>query len=190
MASCPHCSEALEGFLTQETHKARLDAKEAENAKLRDVVSKSQDSLSQLATIKAERDEIAASMARLERTSMLKDRGITDPEVISTLELIHNAKNAGLDEPVAFEDFEGWGATEHPLLSSFFVEPEATPEGEAAPRVTTKLPTREPNTGQPPAPTKKMTPAQLSEYLNSEEFNALPREEQSATMEKLQREYS
>ena len=127
MANCPGCSEPLTGFVTRETLKTQLEAKDAANKLTSAALAKAQTELEGVADIRAQHEAATAKIAKMERTSLLASKGITDPAVIETMEVLHAAKVAGAEEPVAFEDFEAWGATENPLLASLFAPP---PEGE------------------------------------------------------------
>lgn len=189
MANCPGCSEPLTGFVTRETLKTQLEAKDAANKLTSAALAKAQTELEGVADIRAQHEAATAKIAKMERTSLLASKGITDPAVIETMEVLHAAKVAGAEEPVAFEDFEAWGATENPLLASLFAPP---PEGEEVKQppafVPPKVLTNDHTATNPPPKQGKPTPTQVREYLNSDEFNSLPRDQQDAKIAQLKKE--
>lgn len=190
MASCPHCSEAIPGFVTRDTLKEQLKAKDDAAALLTAELTKARGELEGVADIRKAHEEATAKIAKMERTALLTSKGITDPAIIETMEILHKAKTAGAEEPVPFEDFEAWGATTNPLLAKLFAgaggsEQEKPPEGSPPPRVPPNLPTNDANAGEPPPKQGKPTPAQIQARFRDPAFQALPREERQAEIAAL-----
>lgn len=186
MASCPHCSEAIPGFVTRDTLKTQLEAKDKATELLTAELTKARGELEGVADIRKAHEEATAQIAKMERTALLTSKGITDPAVIETMEILHKAKSAGAEEPVPFEDFEAWGATTNPLLAKLFAEPASPPTEPAKPQaiVPPRLPTNDPS-AQPPPTQGKPTPAQIQARFRSPEFQALPPAERQAEMAAL-----
>jgi len=190
MANCPSCSEPLTGFVTRETLKTQLEAKDAAAALLSTEVTKLRGELESVADIRSAHEEATAKIAKMERAQLLSSKGITDPAIIETMEILHAAKNAGADEPVSFEDFEAWGATSNPLLASLFATEEAPETASPAAFAPPVLPTNSTTAEAPPKKQGKPTPRQVAAYLNSKQFDALPREQQDSEIARLRAEVS
>lgn len=182
MAACPHCSEDVPGMMTREAHKENVAPHIALAKRLEAELATAKTEVTAASGYKAERDEARKELGKAHRTSLLTSKGITDADVIETMEMIHASKSAAMDEPVAFEDFEAWGATTHTLLASHFTAPPVAGEAPVVPpvRVAPKLPTSDQSAVVPPAPQGKPTPAQVQALFASPEFNALPRDQQDA----------
>lgn len=187
MAACPHCSVDVPGMMTREAHKENVKPHTDMIKRLEAELGTARTEVTAASQYKVERDEARKELGKAHRTSLLTSKGITDADVIETMEMIHASKSAAMDEPVAFEDFEAWGATTHTLLASHFAAPSVPGEVPAVPpvRVPPKLPTSDQSAVVPPAPQGKPTPAQVQALFSSPEFQALPRDQRDAKVAEI-----
>ena len=183
---CPHCSEPIEklsGFLSEDDHKARLKAKDGENAELRRGLSEAQTQVAGIADLRAERDALVTSAKKSERMGLLRGK-VPDDQLetdVQSFELLHASAISGVEAPAEFADFAAWGATEHPLLKGFFVAPAVAPVvGKPA------LPLPNPRVDVPaPLPGGKPTVEQVQARFSSKEYLAMPIAERRAEAERL-----
>lgn len=194
MASCPHCNEALSGFLDQATHEKRLKAKSDAIAVLEAQVKGSQADLAGVKDAVAERDSLRAELTGMKRQLAMSNAGITDPAVARVFEVMYDAMDA--DEEGAkpeFGDLASWAAT-NPVLAAYVKTGEEAPEGSEQPkqerRETTPPRTPARHSGQePPPPQGKMTAQQVRQFFRSPEFQAMTPEQQEQKMNELQAEH-
>jgi hypothetical protein len=174
--ACPHCTKEIAKVLTEDDHIKRLEAKNGEITTLRGQLTDFKSKVEGIATIEKERDDAVGKVKKMERTVALAGRQVTDPKVVSAFELVYESEMSGKkpEEVVPFDDFTKWGADTHPLLASALKPPAAGTTTTTTPAKPTP-PGAAGGTGGPPPPTTKgMSVQQVSAYLQSPEYLALP----------------
>ncbi len=186
--SCPHCQTEIKGVTTEETVKARVDAKEgvikARDGEIRllkeDLVKKKALAAS-AETLQGERDtairDLADYQSKASRTATMRGLGIdtsTDDGagVESSFQALHASAVAGLEEKSTFEQWiaDAEGARLNPLLAHYFEgigENEELPAAAAATGTPKRRGLLAPDNNTRTAPivrAKLMTPAQLKAH--------------------------
>lgn len=192
MPNCPHCSEALTGFMTQETLTTRLKGKnDAHKAELELIKQQ----LTAETTAKAAALELAAAATPWQERAMAAEAQLAAGAQTATL------STAGLD--VAYHghalalwravdvvegedplDLASWLAgparAEGSILAAYLTEASAEAEQPAAqqqpPRQPVTLPTGNTNARPRPTALKQPTAAQIQAEMNKASFQALSRE--------------
>jgi hypothetical protein len=203
---CPHCSEPIEGAMSQESHRERLKAKDDENKSLVTELKEAQKKSKQYDSVVKERDDYKAEVdkrdAAVERSSAFNDAGI-DPKYQAGFEALYASAVASAEDGKA-PSFKDWLNSEeaktHPLLSDRYgqkSESAADPKTEVKPqpKTQTKTPVTPGKTGltntdkgatTPPSGGAIDTPDKLRDYLNSPEYRAMSREEQKKEIAGIQ----
>lgn len=180
MADCPHCKEGLgSGYLTQEDHETRLNAKTAAMTLLTTELTTAKTKAQGYDAIVAERDtlkgEITKRDERSARSDAMKEAGL-DPSLLSHVEILYNSATAGQDAPKSLAEWLGEEGKAHPLLSDKFGTPGEPPPpkpGEPPKPNLNGNPNTTVDTAPPGAPGQKLTPTDVQNYINSPEYKGL-----------------
>jgi len=198
-ANCPHCQGELQAFVTQTEHTARLKAKDDAIAAKDAALKQSQGEVSALRTkaeahdaAVAERDTARAQLAEREerdqRNSAL-DEAKVPPGAREGFAIYFRAEMAGKPEGER-KDFGTWlkeDAAANPFLAPHLA---ATPADAKAPgdKKAAAPPARPGIAGDPPRQAAKRTPAQVQEFLASEAYRKLSREDQRKKLAEIEAE--
>jgi hypothetical protein len=194
-ADCPHCAKSIDslpGFISQEKHVERLNAKAAENTALAAELQTAREKASAFDATSADlakvRTELEGVRTREARTGAMAAAGLS-PELLDHVALLFDSAKAG-DETLEFAAWLGeeGPARAHPLLAPHFgAGQQAAGQQAAGTQANTGAVRTAATAGSTPAgPKKGPSPADLQAIFSSPEFAALPRDQQRARMAELQ----